>query len=249
MFSIDLPDEDPTIAALPAAARAVIADIWAGRARSEQRSAQIFAIVAGDLLRDGAVPEVLSLATRAVHDEARHVELCRHVAARYAGAPAPWPAPEPPPVPGFRGASPELTRLLHVVLNTCVAESAGVAFLTACLADATGPTARAAVLEMMRDDVGHARVGWAHLASDRVPAGLRAALPTALPALLAAVRRGYFARCDELPERPPPGHGCAAPAAIRAAIDAALRDVVVPGFAHVGIEVAPARRWLASELA
>lgn len=244
-FAIDLPDDDPTIDALPPDARAVVARVWTGRTRSEQRAAVIFTAVARDLLHDGAVPEVLSLATRAVHDETRHVEVCRRVAARYAGAPVPWPAPEPPPTPSFKDAPPALARLLHVVLNTCVAESCGVAYLTACLDAATSPLARAAVLHLMRDDIGHARVGWAHLASDRVPAELRAGLPATLPSLMQAVRRAYFDRCDELPTDPPPGHGCATPAAIRAAIDGALREVVVPGFAHVGVDTAAARRWLA----
>ncbi len=247
MFSVELP-EDPNIEELAPAARTLVASVWAGRTDSEQNASAIFAVIARDLLSDGAVPEVLALATRAVHDELRHVEICRRVAARYAGAPVPWPAPGPSPEPAFRGASPALARQLYVIANTCVAETAGAAFLQACRADAEGPLVRAALQQILRDDIGHARIGWAHLASGRVSAELRAALPLALPALLGAVRRAYFDRCDVLPAEPPPGHGCATPTSIRAHVDAALRAVVVPGFEHLGVDTSRARRWLAEEL-
>lgn len=246
-FVVELPD-DPGVEALAPAARAVVASVWAGRTDSEQRASAIFAVIARDLLADGAVPEVLDLATRAVHDELRHVEICRRVAARYAGAPVPWPAPPPAPEPAFRGASPALARQLYVIANTCVAETVGAAFLQACRADAEGPLVRAALQQILRDDIGHARIGWAHLASGRVSTELRAALPLALPALLGAVRGGYFERCEALPAEPPRGHGCATPATIRAHVDAALRDVVVPGFEHLGVDTSRARRWLADEL-
>jgi hypothetical protein len=246
-FTIDLPD-DPAIDALPPEQRAVIAGVWTGRADSEQRSAAIFAVLARDLLCDGAVPEVLSLATRAVHDELRHAEICRRVATRYAGADVPWPGPPSVPEPAFRGATPALARQLYIIGNTCVAETAGAAFLQACRADAESPLPRAAIQQLMRDDIGHARIGWAHLASDRAPPELRAVLPVALPALLAAVRTAYFNRSKQLPDAPPPGHGCTTPQSIRAHVAAALRDIVVPGFEHLGVDTTRARRWLADEL-
>ena len=245
-LAIDLPTDDPTIAALTPDARAVVAGIWTERTACEQRAAVIFTLLARDLLADGAVPEVLDLATKACHDELRHVELCRRVAAAYADAPVPWPAPEPTPEPGFRGAGPELTRLLYIVLNTCIAESTGAAFLQACRADAEGPLTRSALQQILRDDIGHARIGWAHLASGRVPSRHLVDLAAALPALLQAVRASWFARCEVLPQAPPPGHGCATPAAIREAVDVTLRDVVVPGFDYVGVDTQAARRWLAT---
>ncbi|MEZ4452218.1 MAG: hypothetical protein R3B09_22320 [Nannocystaceae bacterium] len=247
-FDVDLPD-DPTIEALDAEARAVVAGLWTDRTRSERRASAIFAVIAGDLLAQGAIPEVLDRATRAVHDEARHVEICRQVASRYAGEAVPWPPAEPSPIPMFTDASPELARELYVVANTCVAESVGVAYLSACRSDAEGPLVRAAIQLLLRDDVDHARIGWAHLASDRPSAALRGALPRALPALLRAVRRAYFDRAAEIPESPPRGHGCPSPAAIREAVDLALVHVVVPGFEHVGVDTRAARRWLDSIVA
>ncbi len=241
----DLPGDDPTIAALPPDERALVARTWAERSACEQRAAVIFAIVARDLLVDGAAPEILDLATRAVHDELRHTEICREVASRYHGGPVPWPAPEPAPVPGFVDAGPELTRLLHLVLNTSIAESTGAAFLQACRADAHGPLVRAALQQLLRDDIGHSRIGWAQLASGR-PRQHFPALARALPALLRAVRRGWFDRCDVLPQHPPPGHGCATPQAIRDAVDLTIHEVIVPGFDHVGVDTRDARRWLAT---
>ncbi len=163
-LAIDLPD-DPGVDALAPDDRALVARIWTERSAAEQRAAVIFTMIARDLLVDGAIPEVLELATRAVHDELRHVEICRQVASRYAGAPVPWPAPEPASEPAFRDAPPDLTRALHVVLDTCIAESVGATFLQVCRADAEGPLVRAALQQLLRDDIGHARIGWAHLAS------------------------------------------------------------------------------------
>lgn len=244
-LAIDLPD-DPAIDALAPDERALVARVWAERSAAEQRAAVIFTMIARDLLVDGAIPEVLELATRAVHDELRHVEICRQVASRYAGAPVPWPAPEPASEPAFRDAPPDLTRALHVVLDTCIAESVGATFLQVCRADAEGPLVRAALQQLLRDDIGHARIGWAHLASGRVAPRHIAAICAALPGLLRVVRHGWFTRCDELPGRPPPGHGCATPSAIRAGVDLALRDVIVPGFEHLGMDTTAARRWLAT---
>jgi len=241
----ELPADDPTIAALSPEDRAVIARTWAERSACEQRAAVIFTILARDLLVDGAAPEILDLATRAVHDELRHTEVCRQVASRYHGAPIAWPAPEPAPVPEFRDAGPELTRFLYLVFNTSIAESTGAAFLQACRADADGPLVRAALQQLLRDDIGHSRIGWAQLASGRVTQHFPA-LARALPALLIAVRRGWHDRCDELPEHPPAGHGCATPQAIRDAVDMTIREVIVPGFDHVGVDTREARRWLAS---
>lgn len=245
---IDLPVDDPTIAALAPDARARVARIWTERSAAEQRAALLFTLVARDLLVDGAIPEVLELATRAVHDELRHVEVCRQVASRYAGSEVPWPAPEPAPEPGFRDAPPDLTRVLHVVGNTSIAESVGAAFLQVCRADAEGPLVRAALQTLLRDDVGHARIGWAHLASGRVAARHLPAIGAALPGLLRAVRQGWYDRCAELDAlaAPPPGHGCATTTAIRAAVDTTLREVIVPGFEYLGIDTTTARRWLAS---
>jgi hypothetical protein len=247
-LALDLPADDPSIAALGPDARARVARVWTERSAAEQRAAVLFTLVARDLLADGAIPEVLDLATRAVHDELRHVEVCRQVATRYAGTEVPWPAPEPAPEPGFRDAPPDLTRVLHVVFNTCIAESVGAAFLQVCRADAEGPLVRAALQVLLRDDVGHARIGWAHLASGRVAARHLPAIGAALPGLLRAVRDGWYERCAEIDAReaPPPGHGCATTSAIRGAVDMTLREVIVPGFEYLGLDTTAARRWLAS---
>lgn len=237
---VDLPAPGPELAALAPAARALVAQVWTERAAAEQRAAFAFTLVARDLLRTGALPEVLALATRAVHDELRHAELCRRLAEGYAGAPVAWPAPV------AHGELRGLPPLHQIVISTCISESCGAEVLRVCLADAEAPPARAAIMALLRDDIDHARLGWAHLASGWAPARARATLADALPALLDLVRGAWHRRCGELAPDPPPGHGCATPAAIRAAVDATLRDVVVPGFAHVGVEPGPCRRWLAS---
>lgn len=239
-----LPDHDPTIDALAPAARAVLAEVWARRAGSELAAGAAFAIVERELAELGAGADVLALAARAVADEPRHSELCRRLAEAYAGAPvAPAPDPGDVDVPHHDGADATLTRHLHVVTMCCINETIACGFVEACLADATGPLVVAIHREHLSDEIQHARVGWAHLASPQVDAGTRAAIARWLPRLLEANLRHWEARIATLPAGGVPGHALPPVPALIAAARAAVDTVVLPGFDHVGIDTTAARAW------
>jgi len=228
-----LPAEDPSIDALDRPSRELLARAWAERARSELGAGAVFAAISQGLFAAGAPAEVQWLAARAVCDEMRHAEICRFLAIRYGGADIARPAP---PVPG----DPPRSALVYAVLNGSINETIASAVLTACHEGASSPLARAATRELLADEVDHARVGWALLADGPLAAGLRCEVARALPTLVRIVRDRWLARAAELPEDLPRGHGCLPRAEVEELVDHALRVLVLPGFAHVGIDPAAA---------
>ena len=113
-----------------------------------------------------------------------------------------------------------------------------VALVAACLAAAAGPLLAGVHREHIADEIGHARVGWAHLGSTRVDADVRTALIPWLPRLLSANLAVWSDRIGILPEAGVPGHALPPARELRAATIAAAREIIVPGFAHVGLPTA-----------
>jgi hypothetical protein len=66
---------------------------------------------------------------------------------------------------------------------------------------------------------------------------LREALAECVPRLLAANLRGWLTPDSELGASGAPEHGMVTLAAARGAVFAAVRDVVLPGFEHVGVRL------------
>jgi hypothetical protein len=227
-----LPTDDPTIAELTGDGRRALAERWASRATNELRTSTTFAEVRRGLVSLGAPDELVGRAERAIADETRHAGICRYVASRYAGCPIVETAVEPTAPPRFSGASEREARVLHVVLHACLNEGFAVAYLGACLSAATAPLARAAVRELMRDEMQHARLGWAFLAWAS-PAD-RGLVECALPALVAHAE-GLWLDATDYPETLPAGHGCLDLAALRAVVEQAHAELIVPGFLHLGI--------------
>ena len=124
--------------------------IWRERAQSELNAASGFAIVATELFELGAPTVVLELATRAVHDEVRHAELCRGLAERYLGEPVPAPIAKRVSMPRHAGADATLVKHLHVVGLCCVNETIAAGFLEACLEATDAPAGSPDKIEVLR---------------------------------------------------------------------------------------------------
>ena len=230
-----LPEHDAHIESLAPEQRALLGGIWAERAQSELDAGSGMAIVVTELYQVGADPAVIRLATRAAHDETRHAELCRLLAEAYLDEPVDKPRPQRVTMPEHPGAPRELLPHLHVVGLCCINETLAAGFLEACLEDADAPLVAAVQREHLADDVEHARVGWAHLASQAVDDAIRRGVQEMLPRLLRANRSIWGKAIAELPEAGVPGHGYPPRERLLQAIDETLRTVVVPGFRHVGL--------------
>lgn len=238
-----LPEADASIAALTAEERATAAAIWHGRAESELRASGAFLHLAGVLEQAGAAAELVALAWRAVDDEQRHAAICARVAAAFAGRGEPAPLRRlPVSVPRHDGASPALRRVLHVIGMCALNETTGSAFLEVCRAGARGPLARAALHELLADEIDHARLGWALLAA--VDGATRDAVAAWLPRLLDANLRAWRRRPRRTITPALVAQGCPAWETVDAAVVAAIHDLLLPGFDHAGIDTRAAAAWL-----
>jgi hypothetical protein len=221
---------------------------WRVRATAELRVAGVFAGVSQGLLERGADPKVLSIAARAVSDEVRHVELCRTVSEHYLDDDAEWPAPGPSRMPKLSRAPLPLRPTLHALAMGCVNETIASAWLEASLRDATVPLARSAIRELIADDVHHARMGWAHLASGFVSKETRLAIGAWLPALFEAAAKPWTLRGKLHVSEGAPEHGVPSEATTLSVARGTLHNVILPGFDALGVPTGAAREWCARTL-
>lgn len=245
-----LPTNEPAVDALDGEARDFLARMWLSQAATELRVARSFAVVHAALRTLRADPGLVSIAARAVDDEHRHAALCKRMAAAYFGAEVVDP-PELPFAPPAHAAatSAEERSVLHVIGQCAFNETFASGYLSASLEGAKVPLARAALSELLSDEVDHARIGWAYLAT--LPEGHRAAvedwlLPLAVcnlrewralatPRLDAVAARGQ----DVLAE-----HGFPRADVVEAALVTTLRDLVVPGLRHFGFRAEKLATWV-----
>lgn len=239
--------EDTAIRTLSQSSRLQLGELWRRRAENELGTSAVFTQLHAELRSFGAPQEVLALSARAVDDEAFHSELCRLTAELYLGAPVTLAAVAEPQPPKFPVCSPRVQQALFAALHSAVNETIAVTYLSACLAEARSDVARRVLKELLGDEVRHARIGWAILASPQLSSQDREALAGFMPALLDICVGTWLAdNQTEYPAELPTGHGCITHSSIARAVDAALDDVILPGLRHVGVDARAAQRWVAS---
>jgi len=237
--------EDDAVRALSREARRVLGQIWRRRAAQELCTSALFAQLDAELRLFGAAPEVLELSARAIVDEAFHSELCLRLAEVYLAEPAVIePLPEPA-APTFPVCSPRVQRALFAVLHCAVNETLAVNYLSACLAEVQSDAAQRVLKELLADEVRHARIGWAVLASPELTAQDRDTIARFMPALLDVCVGAWLADTQtEYPDDLPRGHGCISHVGIARAVAESLDAVILPGLRHVQIDTTAASSWL-----
>jgi hypothetical protein len=228
---------------LPSEARSVVGDTWRERMKQEHLAVGAFALLAQELAEDGCDPVVLSLVTRAANDEVRHTEVCRRMAVALLGeAEVPARLHGVPKVPQHPQSSREERVLLHVVEMCCLSETITGVYFTEMLGRATQPTARAALESLLEDEIDHGRVGWAYLstrARDARLDGLAAALPALLERTVGrALRVADRSHEDDAAME---SYGWLGRTTAMTTIRRALREVIVPGFETLGVDLSVAR--------
>lgn len=239
-----LPAVDVELDALDDVQRAELVAVWLGRAASERRVADAFEVIRDALIDLGAASELVALATRGVDDEYRHEELSRQVASRFAGRELDAPPRLTLVVPEHPGAEGELLHTLHVLGHCAMNETFASAFLETSLEFTQAPLARVAIQELLSDEIDHARLGWAHLAS--LDEARRRAVARWIPSMLRANLRMW--RSSPRPYSSDPvvyRHGAPPAHAVEAALRGAIADLMVPGLEHFGLPTATIRAWLA----
>lgn len=224
-------------AALPSEERGGLAAHWRRRAASERRIGVGFVQIAARLRDLGAPSELVRWAESSADEEVAHAELCRRLVAFYSGVDEP-PVPAPVvEVPEFGTGDPRLELALLILGTCCINETLATAYLSLCLELATVPFAAHANRVHLREEIRHGRLGWALLASPWLDADLRRALAPCLPGMLAANVPLWLRPDPFVPSEGLPAFGHPAHAAQCEAIRRAVAEVVVPGFAHVGLDV------------
>jgi len=227
------------------AALAKVAESWNHRSKQEHLAVGAFCQLARELAEEGCEPVVLSLLTRAANDEVRHAEICarmwsalrgeRFALARFRGTPV---------LPTYAEHPPATRALLHVIETCCLSETFTSIAFTEMLARTTHPAARAVVQSLLGDEIDHGRVGWAYVAERaKTLDGVSEALPEMfVRAVGAAMKPADLNPADDDPalER----FGYLAPRTIADICRRAVHEVVVPGFAHFGVDTSDALRAL-----
>jgi hypothetical protein len=239
-----LPETAPALVGLAEEEREFIAGVWLTQAATERRVGHSFEVVHRALVDLGADPGLVDVAARAVDDEMRHAELCRQMASRYAGRDVKPPAELPFMHPTHPEASSDrVRRALYVVGQCAFNETFASAYLEAAHASASVPLARAALRELLSDEIDHARIGWAFLAT--VDASLRREIESwLLPLAIGNLRqwRSTVLTPEGAPEAVR-GHGVPQRAAIEAALLDAVATLMIPGLERFGFDVTVMKRW------
>jgi hypothetical protein len=122
-------------------------------------------------------------------------------------------------------------------------ETIASAFLEVALAHTRAPTASIALRELLSDEIDHARIGWALLAS--VDDAMRNEVGKWLPKMAIANLRMWRDAPRRYPDDPRlAAHGAPSSTVVEEALQMALRDLIVPGFEEVGISTTETRAWL-----
>jgi len=228
------------------AAGALIAQVWAVRHGVETGASLRFSALSQGMRAAGAPASLVDLAARASEDEIRHAAHCADILrARQAEVP-------PPETRllffGPRDLAEEQRLTYEVVAQSCISETESMATLVTLLDAASDAHLRTVLQELARDEVQHARLGWAYLAwaKNRTDLSfLSAFLPT-----MAAQATG-----DDLFQPSVPGaddtellQGGVVPKRERRRIYLETLDsVVIPGFDEFGIDTGPLRQWAADK--
>jgi hypothetical protein len=223
--------------------------VWRFRARAELDAAARFGRLAEELAALGAVPPVIAMASEAAADERRHAAQCVELVHALGGDRLPGDAAFEVPS-DVRAAAPaglgRRERLLYeVVAMACLTETLSAALLGEMVERAADDEVRDVMQAILRDEVGHARLGWAHLAAERQrgPAGF---VGDYLPAMLAGTVQDelFSTAAEHSASEALNGLGALDRSGRRRIFEGTLRVVIFPGLQKFGVDTARGERWL-----
>jgi hypothetical protein len=221
----------------PAQSR-IIGLSWRWRMEQEHLAVSLFSQLAAELSALGCQRVILEMITKAAADEVRHTDACATLARR-------WLVDDAVPaflrgaasLPAWPGATREQLLALHMVETCCVSETLTAAFLTEMLERTTDAGTGDIVRGLLADELEHARVGWAYLRELQlrgIDLGfLGQFLPAVLDRQVADIVSVPSAHEDVALE----ACGYLGPGAAADLYRAGVRDIVLPGFAELGIDL------------
>lgn len=213
--------------------RSKLAAYWWRRAEGEMTSWVGFRHVLADLKAAAAPNPLVELAERAVQDEYAHSMFCRDWAVSF-GHPGGEVQPRTQARLAFSGASDSDNRKLRILM-CCFTETVGCVILQHVREVVTHPELLKLNRRHLADELQHSRVGWGYLASlhERDRDLIRDWAPRLLELLPEACCDGPE---EDLEELIPWGYFT--PRLLREAHAEAVRELIVPGLAHLGLTTA-----------
>ncbi|HMR77987.1 MAG TPA: ferritin-like domain-containing protein [Polyangiaceae bacterium] len=207
--------------------------VWAYRASQEREAAARFFRIARRVRE--VFPALEHLARDAARDELRHGDFCDALAEKF-GVTARVLVRVPPDV-GPRGLTFEQRVLYEVVAACCVSETLSATALSQIHMLAKDAHVADIAHTILKDEVSHSRLGWAALSEAK-----RTTDVSFLSRYVGEMLR--FAAGDELyvgapdltaPEECAEGLGVLSTARRRDVVTSTVRDVLLPGFASLGV--------------
>jgi hypothetical protein len=216
---------------------------WAKRYRVEVAAERRFSRIAERLAAIDPSSPVIAMAIQAVGDERRHAAGCARLARAFGASEAELPVGAPVSEISPASLTGRRALLYDVVAVACIAETESVATLTELLRHEMEPQVHALVHEIARDEVSHARLGWAHLARE-APAIDVSFIGRFVPAMLDGA--GAAELFEDVPDEDPAllRYGVAPRPLARALLVTTLENVIAPGLAQFGIDDQPLRDWI-----
>lgn len=212
------------------------ADVWRIRERTEHEAAEIFERLAADMAAAGVPETLVTLARRCAEDERDHAVRCRRIVDELAPGLDPL-APDRAIRLGPSTDDAGRRALYASVAVGCVTETLSTALLLEMRPHARPGAVRDAIDAILKDEVRHSRLGWAHLewAAAR---GDVSWLAPALPKMLRAALDVEITSASETDEAALRACGILPAGDVRRVTDAAIRTTIVPGFERYGLGLA-----------
>lgn len=222
---------------------AVAAKAWRFRTLVEREATTRFAAFAARL-RERGLNDLATVATRAAEDERRHAALCIELADALGAAPLRddegWTARRL--APSAFGEDQAL--IYEIVAQCCIAETESMATLSTLMERMAPSRFRDAVHSIARDEVVHARLGWALLDAERP----RQSFDFLHGHLVSMIRTGGEPLFDDpLAGEDDPelvAFGVLPHHIKREVFVATLTEVIIPGLTRAGINATEITAWL-----
>jgi hypothetical protein len=229
---------------VPVELRELVATTWKTSWRVEFEAGLRFDKLVGKLESVGTPAELVDLARAACEQERTHSRLCGELAQEF-GAALDAPLPEGVPEIAPAGLGPRERVLYEVVAACCVTETTSCGSQTLLLAADPEPAVKAVLHTIARDEVGHSRLGWAHLTFEASRGDVRF-LGELVPMMLGDPASPWMSALpSEVVDDPRlMRFGVLPRNRRREEFATMLREVVFPGLARYGIDTDPSRAWL-----
>src|SRR5262249_7117708 len=138
--------------------------------------------------------------------------------------------------PRIEDVTPEVEVTLLITSMFSINETLAIAYLDTCRQRAVRPLVQKALQLLLADEIDHGRIGWAHLASDRVSQTTRVAVARWLPTLVRWNFEMWIDRVNNL-QCVAEAEGYPSADVLRAALEHCVRTLIIPGFARVGLPI------------